>query len=359
MARGQVQADAQGQPSTMIGVVADITAERTRQAQLRETEARFRIMADGAPAPVWVTSAEGPIEFVNQAFADYAGMTREDLLGQGWGSLMRPEDLKFVVAQREEASKTFSAYGWEAKFRRHDGEWRQMQARSSPRFDAEGVFRGYVGIATDVTEMRLAEARQQLLINELNHRVKNTLATVQSLAEQSSRLSRSKEEFKDKFLARLMALSAAHSRLTQASWDWTSLADVIDDQLKLHGAGQRLSARGPELLVPPGTALSLSMALHELATNAAKYGALSGETGEACFSWAIETGADGERVNLSWREIGGPPVEPPTEKGFGSRLLQMVGRELGGEGRLNFAPGGLVWTASFPAPVRRPPQTVI
>jgi len=359
MARGQVQADAQGEPSTMIGVVADITAERTRQAQLRETESRFRIMADGAPAPVWVTSAEGPIEFVNQAFADYAGMTREELLGQGWGSLMQPEDLKSVVASREEASKTFAPYGWEAKFRRHDGEWRWMQARSSPRFDAEGVFRGYVGIATDVTEMRLAEARQQLLINELNHRVKNTLATVQSLAEQSSRLSRSKGEFKDKFLARLMALSAAHSRLTQSSWDWTPMASVIEDQLKLHGPGNRLRAWGPALLVPPGTALSLSMALHELATNAAKYGALSGDAGEAVFNWAVLPGPGGDRVELSWRESGGPPVEPPTEKGFGSRLLQMVGRELGGEGRLDFAASGLVWTASFPAPVRKPPQTVI
>jgi len=355
MARGQVQLDPQGQPSTMIGVVADITAERIREAQLRETEARFRIMADGAPAPVWVTSAEGPIEFVNQAFADYAGMTREDLLGKGWGTLMAPEDLTFVVAQREAASKTFSAYGWEAKFRRHDGEWRLMQARSSPRFDAQGAFRGYVGIATDVTEMRLAEARQQLLINELNHRVKNTLATVQSLAEQSSRLSRSKDEFKDKFLARLMALSAAHSRLTQSSWDWTPLASVIEDQIKLHGAGQRLRASGPEFLVPPTTALSLSMALHELATNAAKYGALSSDEGEAVFDWAVHDG----QVVLRWQETGGPPVNPPTEKGFGSRLLQMVGRELGGEGRLDFAPNGLKWTASFPMPVRKPPQTVI
>jgi PAS domain S-box-containing protein len=359
MARGQVQADAQGQPSTMIGVVADITAERTRQAQLRETEARFRIMADGAPAPVWVTTAEGLIEFVNQAFADYAGATREELLGNGWAQLVHPDDRAEIVARREAASSGPAAYGWEAKFRRYDGEWRWLQARSSPRFDAEGVFRGYVGIATDVTEMRLAEARQQLLINELNHRVKNTLATVQSLAEQSSRLSRSKDEFKVKFLARLMALSAAHSRLTQSSWDWTALASVIEDQLKLHGAGDRLRASGPALLVPPGTALSLSMALHELATNAAKYGALSGDSGEAVFDWAVESRASGEYVKLSWRETGGPPVEVPTEKGFGSRLLQMVGRELGGEGRLDFAPTGLVWTASFPMPVRRPPQTVI
>jgi PAS domain S-box-containing protein len=354
MARGQVQADAKGDPTAMIGVIADISLNRENEARLRETESRFRIMADCAPASVWVTDADGAVEFVNQYFSDYTGRSREALLGDAWETLMHPDDLPEAMRRRADGWGRLEAYSWEARFPRHDGQWRWMRATAAPRFDITGQFQGYVGISTDINGMRLAEERQQLLINELNHRVKNTLATVQSLAEQSSRLSRSKAEFKDKFLARLMALSAAHSRLTQASWDWTSLAAVVEDQVRMHGAGSRLTASGPDLLVPPSIALSLSLAVHELATNAAKYGALTGAQGEAVLDWGV-TQADGEeRVDLCWRESGGPAVSPPTERGFGSRLLLMVGRELGGEGRLQFLPEGLVWTASFPLPKRKP-----
>jgi PAS domain S-box-containing protein len=350
MARGQVQAGPDGQPASMIGVVADITAARAHEAQLRETESRFRIMADCAPAPVWVTAAEGPVEFVNQAFADYAGKKREELLGNAWVDIMHPDDMPGIVAQRARARQAPEAYSFEARFKRYDGEWRWMRATSSPRFDEAGKFLGYVGIAMDLTDIRIAEDRQQLMINELNHRVKNTLATVQSLAEQSARQSCSKAEFKDKFLARLMALSAAHSRLTQASWDWTPLSAVVEDQLQLHGAGQRLKAAGPDVLVPPSTALSLSLALHELATNAAKYGALSGDSGEATLGWTLLN--EGRAVEIFWREAGGPLVETPAERGFGSRLLEMVGRELGGEAKLDFHADGLTWNTRFPLPPR-------
>jgi PAS domain S-box-containing protein len=304
-----------------------------------------------------VTNSGGVVEFVNQYFSDFIGRPREALLGDAWEGIIHPDDLAQAMAKRGDGWRRMEPYTWEARFPRHDGEWRWMRANVVPRFDDDGQFQGYVGISTDMTDIRLAEQRQQLLINELNHRVKNTLATVQSLAEQSSRQSRGKAEFKEKFLSRLMALSAAHSRLTQASWDWTSLADVIADQLKLHGAGARLTASGPDVLVPPTMALSLSLALHELATNAAKYGALSSPDGEAVFDWTVDRVSQDGRVELRWRESGGPPVQPPAERGFGSRLLQMVGRELGGEGRLDFAPDGLVWTASFPLPVRKPPQT--
>jgi two-component sensor histidine kinase len=274
-------------------------------------------------------------------------------LGDAWLEIMHPEDVARVAALRLEARKGGpDAYSWEARFKRFDGEWRWMRATSSPRFDEDGHFLGYVGIAMDLTDMRVAEERQQLMINELNHRVKNTLASVQSLAEQSSKQSRTKAEFKDKFIARLMALSAAHSRLTQSSWDWTPLTDVVDDQMRLHGAGKRLRAAGPEILVPPSIALSLSLALHELATNAAKYGALSGDTGEASLTWSVLDEDDGRTVEIVWRETGGPPVEAPAERGFGSRLLEMVGRELGGSAKLDFDADGLTWKTRFRLPPR-------
>lgn len=347
IARGHVQFDLTGQAASMIGVIGDITASRAHEARLRESEARFRIMADGAPVIVWVSTASGSMEFANQAFADFAGMDRDALLGQGWTALLHPDDLVPVNEMRLKALATPETYTFEARCRRADGEWRRMLVMASPRFDGDAVFQGYVGIANDITETRQAEDRQQLLINELNHRVKNTLATVQSLAEQTSRQALNTTEFKDNFLARLMALSAAHSRLTQSNWGWTSLTDLAEDQLRMHGADHRLSARGPQVLLPPNMALSLSLALHELATNAAKYGALSCADGEAVFEWSCTEGAD---VELCWSETGGPVVVKPAQRGFGSRLLELVGRELGGKAHLDFAPRGLVWTARFPTP---------
>ena len=350
LARGQAQCDAAGLPIGIIGVVSDISAVKAREALVRESEARFRAMADSAPAPVWVTSAEGPIEFVNEAFCEYAGLDREALLGDGWISMLHPEDLPAFAAKRSQARRAPvpTAYTAEARFRNAAGDWRWMSAISRPRFGEDGDFQGYVGIAMDLTEIRAAEARQQLMINELNHRVKNTLATVQSLAVQTARLSDSKEEFKDKFLARLMALNAAHSRLTQTNWEWTPISDLVGDQLGMHGAGGRLTAEGPDLRLPPRAALSLSLALHELATNAVKYGALGGEQGHVALRWSVSGAGDERRVDLEWLEDGGPGVTPQPGKGFGSRLLETLGRELGGEARLEFRPQGLRWAASFP-----------
>ena len=341
----------------MLGVIADITATKAREALVRESEARFRAMADSAPAPVWVTSAEGPIEFVNNAFAEFAGQPREALLGDAWIRQMHPDDVAAAVAHREAARKSDPprAYWMEARFKHASGQWRWIRASSEPRFDDAGVFQGYVGLAIDMTEIRASEGRQRLLINELNHRVKNTLATVQSLAEQTSRMSQSKDEFKDRFLARLMALSAAHTRLTASSWNWTGLAGLVRDQLTLHGGGsENLSAEGPEVEVPPRAALSLSLALHELATNAVKYGALTAPGGQVLVRWDVVRDSDGRPSSLimHWIERGGPPVVPPAVKGFGSRLLRLVGRDLEGEVDYQFAPEGVHWRVSFPLPAR-------
>lgn len=352
MSRAQVQLDVGGAPTGMIGVLADISAAKAREAALRESEARFRMMADCAPAPVWVTSAAGPVEFVNQAFADYAGRPREDLLGNAWIELLHPADVQTFLDARAAARTGPERYTVEGRFADGHGGYRWMRTTSEPRFDTDGVFQGYVGIAMDMTDVREADGRRQLMINELNHRVKNTLATVQSIAQQTARLAVDKTELTDKLLSRLMALSAAHDRLTQATWDWTPLADIVADQMKLNDAAGRFSAEGPPVTAPPNVALSLSLALHELATNAMKYGALSGPDGHVAVTWRRE-GAD---LAIEWREADGPLVQAPERRGFGSRLLDMLGRELNGDVALDFQPGGLVWTARFPMPERERPS---
>jgi len=177
----------------------------------------------------------------------------------------------------------------------------------------------------DVTERQQAEATQRLLIGELNHRVKNTLATVQAIAAQGFRHARSQNEFRDSFTGRIHALARAHSLLSATTWESAGLRGLIADQVAIGTISpDRLRLEGPEVALPPELALRFALVLHELTTNANKYGALSNETGHIAISWTIGDG----RLSFLWSEHGGPPVQPPSRKGFGTTL---VTGSLGGE----------------------------
>jgi PAS domain S-box-containing protein len=333
-----------GTPASMVGGVSDISRAKAAEARLRESEARFRAMADSAPAPVWVTSPAGPVEFVNQAFAEFAGRDGHELVGDYWMTFIHPEDLPGVGRKREEARRGPDPYVFEARFLRADGEWRLMQASSKPRFDETGVFCGYTGLAVDITETREAGVRQKLLINELNHRVKNTLATVQSVVNQTLRQDIPATEAREVLTSRLMALAAAHDVLTRENWESAGVQEIVDQAVgHLDGAGaRRFDARGPAVRLPPKSALAMSMALHELGTNAVKYGALSNETGRVRIDWALDHAAEAPTLALTWREAGGPPVAVPAASGFGSRLLrQGLATDLGSPAELTYAADGL------------------
>ena len=459
--------------------VVEAVAERTwaalergrTETALRESEARFRAMADSAPAPVWVSSAIGAIEFVNEAFVDYAGLPREQMLGDAWVDLLHPDDLPDVAAARATAWRSGPRplpYDFEARFRRRDGAYRWMHTSSNPRFDGDGSFQGYVGMAIDLTERRLAEAalreseqrfrrvaedapvmlwmsdraghpvylnramrefwgladdiggfdwkdgvveddwptlaqalvdamrlhrvaevearhirndgeirtlmiraeprrdaegrfvgvigvnadvtdarraetHQRLLINELNHRVKNTLATVQSIARQTLREGVAIVEGRDLFSSRLLALSAAHNLLTRENWEGAELAELTAEAVRAYddASAGRIRCEGPGVRVEPRVALALSMALHELGTNAAKYGALSNAEGRVTVNWQVSEARDA--LTLEWRESGGPPVRAPTRRGFGSRLLgQGLAIDLGSAAETTYEAGGLI-----------------
>jgi len=156
--RGEVIFDDAGKPVRMVGINRDVTAQKQAEQALRESEARFRLMADTAPAPVWMTSAEGGVEFINEAFREFLGQQVDLALGQGWLGLMHPDDRPEVERKREEARKDFSPYVFEARFKGADEAWRWVQAHSKPRFDDQGRFAGYIGIAFDITQTREAEA---------------------------------------------------------------------------------------------------------------------------------------------------------------------------------------------------------
>lgn len=215
------------------------------------------------------------------------------------------------------------------------------------------------GAARMAAERELAartaiEARQKLLLDELNHRVKNTLATVQSIAAQSLRQTGDVESVRRNFEDRLIALSHAHNLLTRDAWRGANLAELAEIELRPYAGtdGARIEIVGPAVWLSPNTAVAMSMALHELTTNAVKYGALSNPTGHVALEWTLsEAGAEQERLTLVWTEHGGPPVTPPKRRGFGSRLIVGgLAHQLDGEVELTFPVGGVRCVITFLAP---------
>jgi two-component sensor histidine kinase len=195
------------------------------------------------------------------------------------------------------------------------------------------------------TTIARGEMLHDLLIEELNHRVKNTLAILQAIAVQTFR-GASKAE-REKFEGRLGALAEAHNLLSKERWQGSELQNVVSRVLQpyLLNNPERLKMSGPQVPLPPRPAVVLSMIVHEIATNAAKYGALSNETGTVRLDWEIVTETGKPRLRLIWAEAGGPPVTAPVQRGFGSRLIERSARDqLGGEATVDFLPRGVVYT---------------
>ena len=201
-------------------------------------------------------------------------------------------------------------------------------------------------LSADVGVRRQAEERQRLLAAELDHRVKNTLATVQALASLTLRSSESPESFRKTFEARLQAMARGHNLLARGGWEGASLREIVREMLAPYADPDKLFVTpGPNVRLVPAAATTLIMVLHELATNAAKHGALSTAAGHVVLDWRSDAGA----VELRWAESAGPPVQTPTRRGFGSTLIeQSIVSTLSGEVRFDFAPGGLVCTMRLP-----------
>jgi two-component sensor histidine kinase len=208
-----------------------------------------------------------------------------------------------------------------------------------------------VAEARERQERRRAERQRELLVAELSHRVKNTLAAVIAIARQTARRSRSVTEYRDTLLSRLHALSEAHALVFEANWNEASLRQVIERTLAPFRPkdDERLVIDGPEIKVKPKAALSLTLVFHELMTNAVKHGALSAEHGRVSARWKTSSAnGAGPRVELVWKEEGGPAVSPPTETGFGTLILQRsVEHELDGRARFSYPDTGLVCEIAF------------
>ncbi|MGH6828762.1 MAG: sensor histidine kinase, partial [Rhizomicrobium sp.] len=233
---------------------------------------------------------------------------------------------------------------YETVRQRKDGSLVEVSITVSPVKSPEGGVIGASKIARDIGERKRAEATRDLLLHEIKHRVKNILSNVQAMASQTFRTGPPQE--RDAFTARLRALADAHDILTQRDWQGGAVDEVVGRALRPFGYGrtERIKAAGPALLMDPNNALLLSMLLHELGTNAVKYGALSNATGSVHLDWSLESAGKERRLALNWTERGGPPVSPPTNKGFGSRLIAHALTAEHGDAKMDYTPGGLVCT---------------
>jgi PAS domain S-box-containing protein len=322
----------------------DVTDRVVGGEELARREAEFRALADNMSQLAWMTDAGGLAYWFNKRWLDYTGTSLADMTGWGWQVAIHPDHADRVLAKIK--LNFMSGDPWEDTFpvRGRNGDYRWFLSRALPIRDERAQIIRWFGTNTDITDRLKADEQRILLINELNHRVKNTLATVQSLAMQTLRNTERTVDARKLFESRLMALSRAHDVLTVESWEGAKLRQVAGRALEpFTSRDGRVSIGGPDVWLTPKQALAISMALHELATNAAKYGALSNDVGRVRVDWAIRPLDGARELKLTWVEDGGPKVRQPARTGFGSRLIQRnLAHDLGGPATIDYRPQGVV-----------------
>jgi PAS domain S-box-containing protein len=300
------------------------------------------------------TKPDNPLIFANDSFLSLTGYDREEVLGKSFNFLMAHSDDAEVLT-RIKAEFEGSSSGTEVLCCRKDGGEFWTGVFISPVRDEGGDIVQYFASFVDLTEHKEDEAQSKMLIDELNHRVKNTLSTVQSIVWQTLRTPSDPKVIRESIESRLSALSRSHDLLTREKWESAGLLDIVHDALEPFGVSggraDRIAIMGENIRFPPKSALALGIAFNELATNAVKYGALSNAAGSILIEWTMETTPAGQQLLLNWKEKDGPPVAPPAHKGFGSRVIERgLAHELEGIIHLDYRPDGLVCTMDIPLP---------
>jgi len=315
----------------ILGTIRDVSDAKRAEQEAQRAGALLRAIVETAPGLIYAKDQQGRMLLANQPVMDAIGKT--------WAEVKGRTDLEFLE-DRAEAERVVAndrrimAQGRREAFEEvvsgKEGATCLWASTKAPLRDGGGAVVGLVGMSVDITDRKRIEDRLQLMVNELNHRVKNTLATVQAIASQTLR--GSDAMVRRTLEGRLMALAAAHDVLTRESWEGASLDDVVAGALAPFGGreGGRFQVSGPLLRLWPRAALALAMALHELSTNALKYGALSTGSGHVAIRWEVVPGAN-PMLRLTWTEWGGPAVTPPGKRGFGMRLVERsLMQDLGG-----------------------------
>lgn len=318
-------------------------AEASREAALSElklSEARFRQMTEEAPVMIWMSNPMGHCEQLNRVARDFWGVAEDGLDQFDWAASIHPDDSAHVLARMGQAISEGQPVTVRGRYADRDGNWRLLETEARPRYDGEGRFLGMIGVNVDITEQENTTRQRELMLAELNHRVKNTLAVVQAIAHQSFKADRDLASV-ETFLGRLRVLAKAHDILSGVKWESSPLQNLAREIVTdLPARRGKIEIDGPAVLLPPKQALAVALALHELQTNALKYGALSVDGGTVSLDWTVTP--DGH-LEILWQERGGPTVAPPSRRGFGTLMLQQgLAVELNGTAILDFRPEGLV-----------------
>jgi PAS domain S-box-containing protein len=351
-----------GEP-LLCGIITDLTEPKRHAREIAEAQARhatelaesrrqLQFVADHAPVLIAQWDTQRHYKFVNQPYADCFGLQPADIVGQHAREVLGEEAYAHASPPME-AALTGHQIAHDLELATATGGPRTVRVAYAPQFDASGRVIGLVAAITDISERKRAEEHLRLVMQELSHRTKNLMAVVQSISWQTSRRSLDLEDFEQRFTQRIEALARSHDLLVERNWHGVALADLVRAQLVpfVDRATERVAVHGPALLLTPMAAQELGLALHELATNAAKYGALSVPAGKIDVGWKIDrnraTGGPGFR--MTWCESGGPVVSPPTGKGFGSTTISnTISKSFNGEVKLDYRPEGLCWELAAP-----------
>jgi two-component sensor histidine kinase len=336
--------DADGSLVGAINCFQDVTREHEMRGDLHRQRRTFDLAMIASKMGTWRYTIADNICLYDDNAQKLYGLTDGRFLHDEAGvkDKFHPDDMEQMWARVAKAldPNGDGRYDVEYRVKQLDGSWRWLSAWGAVEFEGEGPARKPVAIAgasRDLSELKRAEETRRMLVNELDHRVKNTLAIIQSIVLQTLRGATDLEAARGAIDARIISLAAAHDLLTQRSWSGADVGDVVARALAPFSAG-RVAVAGPSLDISPKQTLALSLALHELATNAAKYGALSRPEGRVALNWEARDGT----LQLEWRESGGPIVVPPRRRGFGSRLLEGgLFRDSNERTRLEFAAEGV------------------
>jgi PAS domain S-box-containing protein len=325
----------------------DISARKHAEEELRKSEERFRSSVLHSPLPILLFDDTEQVLALSQSWLQQTGYSKEELRRiEDWTARACGERSGEVLEQiRQIISTEPEARSAEVMIRAKDGRERLWSFVSSALGTQSDGRRLFVCMAQDVTERKAREEQVHILMREVNHRAKNMLSLVQAIARQTA--AREPEDFIGRFTERIQALAANQDLLIRNEWQGVDVEDLVRAQLA-HFAdlvGSRIAVRGPKVHLNAAAAQAIGLALHELATNAGKYGALSVSAGRVDVGWQF----DGDIFAMSWTERNGPPVSPPERRGFGSTVIGMMAKlSVGGEVELDYAPSGLTWRLTCP-----------
>ena len=348
--------DRHDRPEYLLLLVQDVTTRKEAERALVRSRADLRMMIDSTAEAIYCIDRDGMLTLCNAAFRQTLGFEPTDeLVGKDIHEIIhhsyddgRPYP-KTDCPILKTVQSGVHAHVAEDYFFRPDGTRLPVEFWVRPII-RQAEIEGAVCTFIDITERKQTEAQQQLVTHEIRHRLKNTLAMVQAIVGQSLRNSPATDEVRKSITQRLIALGNAHTVLTQTRWGNALIAEVVQSAIAVHQSRtSRIQTSGPNIEIGSKAALGITMALHELCTNAVKYGALSNDIGAVSIEWTIVGGAANASFHLSWKESGGPPVKPPTRRGFGSRLIaEGVSPDLKGQAKLVFDPNGVIWSLDAP-----------